>query len=189
LDIFKVRWSPRAFLSRPVELDKLRSMFEAARWAASSFNEQPWSYIVGLAGDATHEKLASCLAPANATWAPKAPVLALSVTSLKFSANGNANRCAFHDTGAASAQLSLQAIALGIHVHQMAGVDLPRAREVFAIPQDYDPMAMIAIGYVGDPTTLNENQQKMELASRTRKPLAKFLFSSKWGETAESVLR
>src|SRR5712691_3350867 len=94
LDLFKERWSPRAFSPQKIEPEKIRSLFEAARWAASSFNEQPWRFIVGVAGDATHEKLASCLVPANATWAPKAPVLALSVAWLKFTQSGNPNRVA-----------------------------------------------------------------------------------------------
>jgi len=182
LDVMKERWSPRAFSPQPIEPHKLHSIFEAARWAASSFNEQPWRYIVGLAGDPTHEKLVSCLMPANALWASKAPLLALSVAWLTFTQSGNPNRVAVHDVGAASAQLTLQAMSMGIHTHQMAGVDLAKAREVFGIPQGYDPVAMIALGYPGDPGTLNEAQQKMELAPRTRKRLSEFIFGGSWGE-------
>src|SRR5712692_9877723 len=140
LDLFKERWSPRAFSPQKIEPTQIRSLFAAARWAASSFNEQPWSYIVGVAGDPTHGMLASCLAPANATWAPQAPVLALSVAWLKFAHNGNPNRVAIHDVGAAAAQLTLQAMSMGIYVHQMAGVDTAKAREVFGIPQGFDPV-------------------------------------------------
>ncbi len=189
LDLFQERWSPRAFSSREIEPEKVRSIFEAARWAASSVTEQPWRYIVGRAGDPTHEKLASCLTANNALWAPKAPLLALSVALLTFTQNGNPNRVAVHDVGAASAQLTLQALSMGIYTHQMAGVDLAKAREVFRIPQGFDPVAMIALGYMGDPATLNENQQKMELAPRTRKPISQFVFSENWGEPADSVLR
>jgi nitroreductase len=187
LDLFKERWSPRAFSPRAIEPDKIRSIFEAARWAASSFNEQPWRYIVGLAGDPTHEKLVSCLGPANALWAPKAPLLAMSVAWLTFTQNGSPNRVAVHDVGAASAQLTLQAMSLGIHTHQMAGFDVAKARQVFEIPEGHDPVAMIALGYLGDPATLNEAQQKMELAPRTRKPLEQFVFGSTWGEAADIV--
>jgi nitroreductase len=188
LDLFKERWSPRAFTAQPIELAKIRSIFEAARWAASSANEQPWRFIVGLAGDGTHRKLASCLAPTNALWAPQAPVLAMSVASLKFTLNGNPNRVAVYDVGAAAAHLSLQAVSMGIYTHQMAGFDVAKACQAFEIPEGYDPVAMIAMGYLGDPATLNEKQQQMELAPRTRKPLAELLFSDKWGVPAERLL-
>jgi nitroreductase len=185
LDLLKERWSPRAFSPRAIEPEKLRSLFEAARWAASCFGEQPWRYIVGLAGSPTHEKLASCLGATNALWAPQAPLLALSVASLKFAHNGNPNRHAYHDVGAASAQLTIQALLMGIYVHQMGGFDVAKARQVFEISEDHDPVAMIALGYLGDPATLNEKQHQMEVAPRTRKPLSQFVFGGSWGEPAD----
>jgi nitroreductase len=188
-DLLKERWSPRAFAPRPVESDKLASIFEAARWASSCFGEQPWRFIVGCRGDATHEKLAACLMPGNITWAPKAPVLGLSIAKLNFSANGSPNRHAYHDVGAASAQLTFQAMALGIYTHQMAGFDQAKARQIFEIPQDYDPVALIALGYVGDPDTLTEDQRKKELTPRSRKPLAELVFAEKFGGPTPAPFR
>jgi len=187
LELLKERWSPRAYSSRAIEPEKLHSILEAARWAASCFGEQPWSFVVGVAGDATHEKLAACLMPGNATWAPKAPVLALSVAALTFAQNGKPNRHAYHDVGAAAAQLTMQAMSLDIYTHQMGGFDVAKAREAFKIPESHDPVAMIALGYLGDPATLTEGQRSMELAARSRKPLSQLVFGEGWGTPA--VLR
>ena len=185
LEALKERWSPRAFSSRPVDPEKIWSLFEAARWAASCFGEQPWSFIVGVAGDTTHERLVTCLMPGNATWAPKAPVLALSVASLNFAHNGKPNRHAYHDVGAAAAQLTMQAMSLDIYTHQMGGFDVAKAREAFKIPESHDPVAMIALGYLGDAATLTEDQRAKELAPRVRKPLSQFVFGEVWGTPAD----
>src|SRR2546425_8759579 len=120
LDLIARRWSPRAFAARPVEPQKLNSLFEAARWAPSCFNEQPWSFLAATIDNAPeHERLASCLVPANA-WARKAPVLALSVAALDFAQTGKPNRHAYHDVGLAVENLVIQAMSMGIFVHQMA---------------------------------------------------------------------
>ena len=129
------RWSPRAFANRPIEAEKLRSLFEAARWAASSYNGQPWYFIVGTKDHPDdYKRVLDCFVEFNQSWAKSAPVVALSVAKLKFEHNGEPNRHAFHDVGAASATLTLQAQELGLAVHQMGGILPEKAREIFAIP-------------------------------------------------------
>jgi nitroreductase len=184
------RWSPRAFSERPVPPDVLRSLFEAARWAPSSSNEQPWAYIVGTRED--HEnfaKMLSVLIEFNAGWAKNAPVLALAVAELNFAKNNAPNRNAQYDTGAATALLSVEATARGLAVHQMAGFDPAKAREVFAIPAGWEAIAAIAIGYPGDPNSLPQHLKDRELAPRTRKPLSEFVMAGHWGHTASFVAK
>ena len=184
-ELFERRWSPRAFSARAVEPEKLRSMLEAARWAASCFNEQPWHFIIAAKADADgYERLLGCLAESNALWARHAPVLMISVASLNFKRNGKPNRHALHDTGQAAAHLALQATALGLAVHQMAGFDLAKAREQFSIPEGFEPVAAIAVGYPGDPEDLPEDLRARELAPRTRRPLEDFVFGGSWAQTS-----
>src|SRR5262245_62747639 len=135
------RWSPYAFSDRPVSADDLRSLFEAARWAASSYNEQPWRYIVATKADlAEFERLLSCLVEGNQAWAKAAPVLAIGCTSLNFERNGKPNAAAVHDLGLASGNLCLEATARGLFVHQMIGSLPEKAREVFHIPEAIQPL-------------------------------------------------
>ena len=182
------RWSPLAFSERLVEPEKLRSVLEAARWAASSYNEQPWSFIVATRDNqAEFDRLLGCLAEGNQPWAQNAPVLMISVAKLNFERNGVENRHAFHDVGAAAAQLTMQATALGLFVHQMAGFDVPKAVSVYNIPQGYEPVAAIALGYIGDTQTLPEKYLQRELSPRTRKPLENFVFSGSWNETSPLI--
>ncbi len=182
------RWSPRAFSDKPVGPEVLRSLFEAARWAPSSNNEQPWAYLVAAKDDAENfAKMLSVLVEFNANWAKHAPVLALSVAHLKTQRDGKPNRVALHDVGSASAQLTLEANARGLQVHQMAGFDADKARQAFAIPPDWEPVAAMAIGYPGDPESLPEKLRERELAPRTRKPLGEFVMSGGWGHTAPFV--
>src|SRR5271157_2517328 len=154
-DLISHRWSPRAFDSRPVEPEKLRSLFEAARWAASSYNAQPWYFIVATKADPENfKKILDCFVEFNQSWAKNAPVLALSVARLKFEHNGDPNRHAFHDVGQAAANLALQATHLGLQVHQMAGLLPDKARQIFGIPDGYEAVAGLAIGYPGDHNAL-----------------------------------
>jgi len=131
----------------------------------------------------------SCLVEANQTWAKAAPVLGLSVASLRFGRNQKENRHAFHDVGLATGNLVVQATALGLFVHQMAGILPERAREVFAIPEGHEAVAGIALGYPGNPEMLPERLRAAETAPRTRKPLEAFVFSGRWGEAAQIVRR
>ena len=137
-DLIRHRWSPRAFDSRSVEQEKLRSLFEAARWAASSYNAQPWYFIVATKDDhENYKKILDCFVEFNQGWAKSAPVLALSVAHMKFEHNGTPNSHAFHDVGQAAAYLALEATNLGLQVHQMAGILPEKAREIFSIPEGY----------------------------------------------------
>jgi nitroreductase len=180
------RWSPRAFADQPVSPEILRSLFEAARWAPSSSNLQPWAYIVATKDDPENfAKLLSALVEFNVNWAKHAPVLALSVAQSQ--RDGKPNNHAFHDVGSATAQLTFEANSRGLLVHQMAGFDPAKAREVFQIPAGWDPVAAIAIGYAGDPDSLPQPLRDRELAPRKRKPLGEFVMAGAWGHTASFI--
>lgn len=188
-DLIRHRWSPRAFDARPVEPDKLRTLFEAARWAASSYNAQPWYFIVATKDDRENfKKVLDSFVEFNQAWAKNAPVVALSVAGHKMPHDGSTNRHAFHDVGQAAASLALQATALGLQVHQMAGILPDKAREIFGIPADFEAVAGFAIGYPGDPMTLPEGRLRdNETGARQRKPASSFVFTGKWGETSPIV--
>jgi nitroreductase len=179
------RWSPRAFDARAVPADVLRSLFEAARWAPSSSNEQPWAYIVATKDQAEDfAKMLSVLVEFNVNWAKNAPVLALVVSEQAFAKNGSPNPNAHYDTGAATALLCIEATARGLFVHQMAGFDPGKARQVFGIPAGWDALAVVALGFPGDPESLPQPYKERELVPRTRKPLSEFVMSGRWGHTA-----
>jgi nitroreductase len=179
------RWSPRAFADKPIGADTLRSLFEAARWAASSSNEQPWAFLVATKDDkAGYEKLLSTLVEFNQGWAKSAPVLGIAVSHLNFAKNGNPNRNAFYDTGAAMAHLTAEATHRDLFVHQMGGFDAKKAKEIYAIPQDWEPIAAFAIGHGGDPQTLPDVLRERELSPRVRKPISEFVMSGEWGNVA-----
>lgn len=183
-ELLRRRWSPRAFSPRPVRADTLARLFEAARWAASSLNEQPWGFVVADARDRPEDfaRLLGCLNESNAVWAGAAPVLMLSVAKRRFDRGGAENRHAWHDVGQAAASLTLQATAEGLAAHQMAGFDADRAREELGLPEGWDPVAVIAVGYPGDPEALPEKLRERERAVRTRKPSSEFVFRGRWGE-------
>lgn len=182
-DLFLRRWSPRAFADKDVSNDDLGKIFEAARWAASSYNEQPWRFFLGRRGDATYQKIFDTLVEFNQGWAKSAPVLILSVGSNKFAQNGKSNQYSIHDTGAATANLSLQATALGLHTHSMAGFDHAKARRAFNVSADYDIGAVTALGYLGDPNTLHDQMRAQETLPRQRKPLSEIVLAD-WDKPA-----
>jgi nitroreductase len=183
------RWSPRAFEDRPVEPEKLKSLFEAARWAPSSNNEQPWRFLAATkeANQADYDRLFSCLFEGNAKWVFRAPVLILSVASLLFEDDGKPNRHAMHDTGMAVENLVLQATALGLQAHQMAGYDVEKARKECQIPSAFEPVAMIAVGYHGDPAILPDYLREREFKPRERQPIEDFVFSARWSQPSPLV--
>ncbi len=183
-DLILRRWSPRSFADKEISAKELKALFEAARWAASSSNEQPWRFLVGRRGDDTYQKILNALVEFNQTWAKSAPVLVLSVAKKTFSSKNAPNRHNLHDTGAATANLALQATADGLHTHSMAGFDAEQIRASFAIPSDYEIGAVTAIGYFGDPGSLPEHLHKMEVSPRQRKPLEEFVFSE-WEKPAQ----
>ena len=181
-DLLRQRWSPRAFDDRPIEPEKLRSLCEAARWAPSSNNEQPWRFIVANKDYETEwNRLLACLVEGNRKWAYRAPVLILSVASLNFEDDSTPNRHAFYDTGMAVENLVLQATALGLTAHQMAGFDVEKARADLKIPSGYEPVAMIAVGYPGEIASLPDRLRERELQLRSRRPISEWTFSGQWG--------
>jgi nitroreductase len=189
-ELIRERWSPRAFENKPVPHSVLRSIFEAARWAPSSSNEQPWAYLVAPSDDKDNfDKMLSVLVEFNASWAKGASVLALAVAKLAFAKNNAPNRNAQYDTGAATALLSMEATAHGLAIHQMGGFDPEKARQAFGIPAGWEAIAAIAIGYPGDPASLPQPLKDRETAPRKRKPIAEFVMAGHWGHTAPFVAK
>ena len=187
-DLMKRRWSPRAFAERLVEHEKLRSIFEAARWATSALNAQPWSFIVATKEDLNvYNRLLHCMPAANQRWAHLAPVLVLTVTNLYLPDTEKPNRFARYDLGLAVENLVLQATALGLFCHQTGGVNDEKARTEFNIPEGSEPVDVIAIGYVGNLDTLPDDLREQELGQRVRKPLKDFVFSNHWGKGSKLV--
>lgn len=184
VDLLAKRWSPRAFSDRLVEPEKVRRLFEAARWAASSYNEQPWRFIIAAKDQpAEFERVLSCLTEANRAWAKGAPLIGLTLAKKTFSRNGKPNRVHIHDIGLAMGNLCVQATAMDLFVHQMAGIELAKIPALFEVPDDFEPATGFAIGYLGDPKTLPEAwMHESETAPRQRKPLREIVFGGKFGE-------
>ena len=183
------RWSPYGFADRPVAVTDLCSLFEAARWAASSYNEQPWSYLVATKDNPQEfDRLLSCLMEANQAWAKAVPVLALGVVNLQFTQNNKDNRAAVHDLGLAAGNLLVEATARGLSVHQMIGILPDKAREIYHIPEHSEAWTAVAIGYKADPATLPAALKERDLAPRQRKPLSEFVFAGQWGRPSPIVL-
>ena len=184
-DLLARRWSPRAFdPNRPVSRDQLKVLLEAGRWAPSCNGDEPWRYLIWDKGrdPAGWQKAYDCLSENNKKWVKNVPLLMLSCAGSNFEATGKPNRWTQHDTGAASVSMALQAVAMGLVVHQMGGWDVEKARAAFAIPADYTPMAMIAVGYQAEPDVLDEETKKKELTPRARKPLGEKFFEGGWGK-------
>jgi nitroreductase len=179
-DLIARRWSPRAFDSgRSVSPEAVGSLLEAARWAPSSMNEQPWRFVVARRerGEA-FERLLDCLTPGNRRWAKDAAVLMLSVAKLRFARDDKLNRHALHDVGLAMGNLAAQATAMGLAVHQMGGFEIDEARQRYGIGEGYEPVAAVAIGYPAAPDQLPDELRQRELAPRTRKPLRDMIWPS-----------
>jgi nitroreductase len=187
-DLIARRWSPRAFdPGREVSREHLASLLEAARWAPSCNGDQPTRYLIWeKRRDPAGWLMAyDCLSENNRKWVKNVPLLMLSCAGSVFAHNGKPNRYGAHDTGAASVSMALQASALGLIVHQMGGFDALKAREVFGIPQEYTPMAMIAVGYQASPDILDDETKAKELKPRSRKPLAELFYEGGWGKPVE----
>ncbi len=181
LDVIRRRWSPYAFSDRPVEREKLMSLFEAARWSASAFNEQPWRFIVATKEDPpAFQKMLGCLVEANQAWAQHAPVLILTATRTYFTRNDHPNRVHQHDLGLAVQNLILQAMSMDLFSHQMAGIDIDKVRKEYQIPNDYEPQTAIAIGYGAEPDTLSKEQLEKARSPRSRNPFESFVFGTSW---------
>jgi len=184
-ELLRTRWSPRAFADRPVEAEKLRSVLEAARWAPSSSNLQPWSFLIARKDQdaSSFERMVNCLTEGNLSWAPQAPILGIAIANL-FRKPEVRNRHAWHDVGMALHSLAIQATALDLSLHMMGGFFADKARELFAIPAEYEAVTMFALGYLGDPEALADRHREGELTARTRRPLTDFVFSDQWGVTS-----
>ena len=179
--LIRDRWSPRAFTDRSIEPPTLASLLEAARWAASSFNEQPWRFLIARREDREgFERILSCLSEKNRVWAQHAAVLGLVAVKTTFTRNDQPNRFAHHDAGAALAQLTLQATALGLAVHQMAGYSVDAARERLGIPDGFEPDAAFAIGEPGAVERLPDDLREREEAPRSRRAPREIFFGATW---------
>jgi len=179
------RWSPYAYDPRPVEREKLLSCLEAARWAPSSYNEQPWTFLLAERTDsAAFQRMLACLVPGNQAWAKNAGVLLLTVVSRNFTRNGQPNRACEHDIGLAAGNFALQAVALGLQAHQMIGIEPDQIRRAYQVPAGHDPLTAIALGYPASvqPGTSDPLAQR-DLNPRSRKDLGQFVLSS-WGQPA-----
>lgn len=178
--LIEKRWSGRAFSDQKVEDEKIHSLFEAVRWAPSSMNEQPWSFIVTHRGEEAYDKLFNALKPGNQLWAGEAPILILATAKTVFTLTGTANTYAWYDLGLAMGQFGLQATELGLNLHQIGGFDHKQARELFNLPENYEPVVVIALGYLGTSEALHEKYQKSENAPQTRKRVEEFVFQDEW---------
>jgi nitroreductase len=179
--LIRERWSPRSFSEKPVSTEDLATILDAGRWAPSSYNEQPWRFIVAPKQDsAAFQKMLGLLVPFNQSWAKSAAVLFLTVAKKAFSHNNTPNGYAIHDAGAALATMGLEATALGMHIHSMAGFNQELARTELGIPDDYAIGALSALGYLGSADQLPDGMKQQELAPRTRKPLSELVFTTNW---------
>ncbi len=177
------RWSPYSFAEKDVTADDLRGILEAARWAASSYNEQPWRYILARRSDpAAFEKLLSCLLDGNQLWAKRAPVLLIGIAMLKFARNGKPNKAAVHDLGLAAGNICMEATARGLFVHQMIGIVPERVRELYGVPEDAEPLTALAIGHLSDISDLPAEIQERDRGRRERRPVRAFVFENSWDQ-------
>jgi nitroreductase len=185
LDVIKDRWSPRTFAKMPVSNHDLNVLFEAGRWAPSSYNYQPWNIIWGVKGDGVYERIFETLVEFNQNWVKNAPVLLLGAYK-KTTPEGKDNFHALHDLGQFAANMSIQAQSMGIAVHQMAGLDHEEAKKEFGFPDDYHVATAIAIGhYGGDVQDVPEEVRDAETAARKRKPQEEFTFNGNYVDRAD----
>lgn len=185
LSVIRERWSPYAFDGQPVAAKLIEQSLEAASWAASSYNEQPWYFLVAHREDTSEfGRLLGCLLEANQMWAKFAGALLLTVSQETFSRNGTPNRVHQHDLGQAAAHFALQATSLGLAVHQMAGIHIGKIRAEYQIPDGFTPQTAIAIGYSAKkPEPSQQELIDRDNMPRQRKPLSQFVFKGAWGKS------
>ncbi|MBA2393169.1 MAG: nitroreductase family protein [Ktedonobacteraceae bacterium] len=182
-ELISERWSPRSFAGKSVERESLHSLFEAARWAASGGNQQPWNFLFATKENTEdYARFTSLLWERNAIWTKTAPVLVLVVAQLY--PRPGSEYISFYDTGMATANLLTQAVASGLVTHPMGGFDKDRAKAELNLPEGYEPIVMIALGYPGTLDQLPEALHERELAPRTRKPIDEFVFEGGWQRPA-----
>jgi len=171
LDLIGNRWSPRAFSPKEISSEDIETIIEAASWAPSAINEQPWRYIYAHKGTPGFDKMVDSLLPGNQAWAKNSAVLVLSIGDKNYKKTGLPNPNYLHDNGLANANLVTQALYLGIYSHFMGGFDRERTIDSFHLNENEDPIAFIALGYLGEVDQLMEPFKTRELAPRNRKPL------------------
>lgn len=181
------RWSPRSFTDQTVSKEILQRIFEAARWAPSSSNEQPWRFIVGIKGQKTWDMIWETLVDFNQKWAKLAPVLALSIGKKTSSKPGKLNSVYSYDVGQSLAYITIQAMHEGIHVHQMGGLSLSKAAEIFKVPDEYQVLTAFALGYKGEPDLLEDSFKVMEKATRQRIGISEMVFQEEFGKTSDLI--
>ena len=183
LPLLEKRWSPRAFYNVDIEKEKLKRIIEASRWSASSMNEQPWNYILGIRGENnTYDKILETLIDFNKTWAKNAHVLIIACGKKHFNHKNALNPTYLYDVGQSVAHMSIQAMHEGVYVHQMGGFSTEKARELFNIPEEFDPITVLALGYIGSPDMLPDDLKEREVQERTRKDFSEFVFEDKFGK-------
>lgn len=184
-DLLAQRWSPRAFADKAVPKELLGSLLEAARWAPSSRNLQPWKFVIAdrHRNPDGFARILATLMEGNRTWAQNASVLLIAVTQPKPDPAGRANAYAEYDVGQAIAHLTIQAMASGLYMHQMGGFNREKAREALVIPEGFQPVVSAAIGYLAPPSTLPEDIRARELVQRSRNPLSEIVYDAMWGDT------
>ena len=180
-ELINKRWSPRAFADKPIEKDKIRALMQAAQRAPSSWNDQPWRFILATKEDEHYPLMLECLTEKNQRWAHTAPLLMLSIARKNFTKNEQPNRHSWHDTGLAMGNLLVQATAMDLYVHQMAGYSMDRVRKNLKIPDGYEPVAIAAIGYLGDPAVLPEDLRAGEQKRSPRREIEEAAFRGQWG--------
>ena len=185
LDVIQNRWSPRAFDNRPIPREVQQRLFEAARWAASSMNTQPWRFIIATQDNPEQfQTMLGLLKESNQEWAQNAGMLIIAVAKKQHD-SGSDNKYAWHDTGMALAQLTLQATTEDLYIHMMGGYYPEKAIDVYNIPDDYEPVVALAVGYYGDPEDLSEKYRQREVSERSRKPMSELLFEGTWANIAD----
>lgn len=185
VDLIKNRWSPYSFSGRPVEESKMRTMLEAARRAPSSNNEQPWIFVFTTRDEPEKfNDFLGFLVETNQLWAKNAYALMISMARTKFSYKGRPNRHAFHDTGMAVGNLLIQATSMGVYVHQMAGFSVEKVKQYFNLDDSIEPVAVMAIGYLGDGSGLTEELRKRDDKRRPRKEINEFAFKDNLNNSA-----
>ena len=184
-ELISRRWSPKAFSNREIADSQLRSLFEAARWAASSFNEQPWAFVIARKQDEEEYKRAlACLSEKNAEWARTAPVIFFTFCKERLARNDKPNFHAAHDLGMAMGNFCAEATARGLLLHQMGGILRDEIRQAYSVPEGWTPVAAAALGYAADPADLDPGTAEQEKRPRTRKPLSDMAFSGLFGAAA-----
>jgi nitroreductase len=175
------RWSPRSFSERMITLEELETMIEAATWAPSSTNDQPWRYVAAFRGTQLFQDYFDCLMPGNRFWADKASVILVSLAVKDFAANGAHNRHAMYDVGAANTLLLVQGASMGIYGHQMGGFDMAKSIQQLGVPAHMEIACFIALGFLDSPDKLEEPFRTRELTPRSRKPLEHILLDDLTG--------